>query len=107
MNNSNVMTFLFVIAASAFLFTSTASADMKQMKAYKEAYPDTKPKCIECHDSALPKKDDGQHENNEYGKAIVAEAKAEAAAAGITEEALPTVEAYKKVGKIEDFKVTK
>jgi hypothetical protein len=69
---------------------------------------------------ALPKKDDGQHENNDYGKAVIAEAQKEDAAATVKEEAKEaaneaakesaekefkiTADTYKKVGKIEDFK---
>ena len=101
MKNSKLILVLLGVAAGAFVFTSTASADMKQIKAYKEAYPDAKVKCVDCHKDALPKKDDGKHENNAYGLAVRAEAQKEAAAKG---DVAPTVDAYKKVGKIEDFK---
>ncbi len=76
-----------------------AQANMKEMKAYKEAYPDTKPKCIDCHSVAMPKKGDGEGSLNAYGKAVVAEAKKAAA-----EAAEVTAETFKAVGKIEDFK---
>lgn len=49
-----------------------ALADVKQIKAYKEAYPDAKPKCIWCHTVEKPKKEDGQHELNAYGKKVKA-----------------------------------
>lgn len=88
---------LTVILATGLVFalgSIYAKADLKQIKAYKEAFADAKPKCIECHVDEKPKKDDGQHEANDYGKAVVK-------AAG-TEK--PTAETYKTVGKIEDFK---
>ena len=67
-------------------------ANMKQIKFYKEIYPDAKPKCIQCHMVALPKKEDGQHELNAYGQAVKKAASE------------PTAETYKQVGKAEDFK---
>ena len=72
----------------------SARADMAQIKAYKETYPDAKPKCIDCHVDKMPKKDDGQHELNDYGKAVVK-------SAGTVK---PTADTYKTIGKIEDFK---
>ena len=53
-------------------FLSPAFANVKQIKAYKEAYPDTKPKCIHCHTIEKPKKEDGKHDLNEYGKKVKA-----------------------------------
>jgi hypothetical protein len=53
-------------------FSTPAQADIKQIKAYKEAYPDAKPKCILCHASEKPKKADGQHDLNKYGKKVMA-----------------------------------
>jgi len=44
----------------------------------------------------MPKKDDGAHENNDYGKAVVAAAKT----ANLD---VPTADTYKTVGTIEDF----
>jgi len=70
-----------------------ASANMSQIKAYKEAFADTKPKCIDCHKDERPKKDDGQHDPNDYGAAVIK-------AAGTDK---PSVDTYNKVGKIEDF----
>lgn len=90
-------------AAAIFTFTSVAQADMKEMKTYKEAFPDVKVKCVDCHKDAMPKKDDGMHDVNAYGEAVIAEAKKAAA----QDDAKPTVETYKSVGKIEDFKASK
>ena len=83
---------LFIL--STFIFWSLPGyADIVQIKAYKEAFADAKPKCIDCHVDEHPKKDDGQHENNDYGKAIVKAARTDK----------PTADTYKTVGTIEDF----
>jgi len=85
----------FIIAAAAIFVAASvvpASASLKQIKLYKEAFPDAKLKCIECHVDEKPKKDDGQHEPNDYGKAVLSTDKE------------PTVDTYKKVGAIENFK---
>lgn len=104
MKKINLITMALGVVAGVFLFTSVSNADIKQIKAYKEAYPGAAVKCINCHVDAMPKKDDGKHENNAYGNAVKEEAKKEAVASAAKEEVLPTVETYKKVGKIEDFK---
>lgn len=75
-----------------FVWCVNSHANMDQIKAYKAAYPDAKPKCIGCHTDALPKKDQGKHEWNAYGKKVKEAAEK------------PTAETYKKVGKIEDAK---
>jgi hypothetical protein len=80
------------IAVGLVFWMAAAQANMKEMKAYKEAFPDAKLKCMSCHVDAMPKKDAGKHEFNDYGKALIAE------------NAKPTVDTYKKVGKVEDFK---
>jgi hypothetical protein len=80
------------IGLGLVFWTAMAQASMKEMKVYKEAFPDAKIKCMDCHVDAMPKKDDGKHELNAYGKALIAE----------TGKA--TVDTYKKVGKVEDFK---
>lgn len=86
---------LFVLTLSIlFIWSAKAQADVEQMKAYKEAFPDAKLKCTSCHVDALPKKEEGKHEWNAYGKKVK-----EAAA-----KAKPTAEIYKKVGKVEDSK---
>ncbi len=77
-----------------FVGTSLAHASLKEMKLYKEAFPDSKPKCVNCHIDEKPKKDDGQHEANDYGKAVMKAAGSEPA----------TADTYKAIGKIEDFK---
>lgn len=78
-----------IVFAIVVFFAATArvQADPKQIKVYKEAFPDESPKCIMCHASKMPKKDDGQHELNDYGKKVKAE------------NAEPTAETYTKVGK--------
>lgn len=78
-----------MLGALVFMWTAAASAGIPQIKAYKEAYPDAKPKCIDCHVSDKPKKDDGAHDLNEYGKKVVAI------------EAEPTAETYTKAGPID------
>ncbi len=85
----------FAILAMGIMFVMTgipAQASLKEIKNYKEAFPDTKPKCINCHKDEKPKKEDGQHDPNEYGEAVLSTDKE------------PTADTYKKVGKIEDFK---
>ena len=77
--------FVFILV---FLFgTLQAFASVKEVKAYREAFPDAKVKCTTCHSVAIPKK--GAAELNDYGKAAMA--------AGPTET-------FKKMGKAEDFK---
>ncbi|MEI7998148.1 MAG: hypothetical protein WCH62_01400 [Candidatus Omnitrophota bacterium] len=81
------------VVVSVLMWSVPALASMAQIKVYKEAFTDAKPKCVGCHVDAMPKKD-GDHELNAYGKAV-------ADAAG--KDAKPTVDTYKKVGSIEDF----
>ena len=78
--------FAFVIAGNTL-----ATANVEQVKLYKAAYPDSKPKCTFCHIDKLPKKDEGMHEHNAYGKKI------------LETDAKPTADTYKKVGTFEDF----
>ena len=96
---SRIMLMVLCFGVGFVVFSAAAQANLKEMKKYKESFPDAQLKCIDCHVSALPKKDDGQHEWNDYGKAVNDEAKKEAAADG-----LPTADTYKKVGAIESFK---
>lgn len=72
-----------------------ARANLKEIKNYKEAFPDVKLKCIDCHVDEKPKKDEGRHDNNDYGKAVLD--------AVATPGEKPTAETFKKVGSIEDF----
>ena len=84
-------TIVFLILTGFILWSvPAANASLNQIKAYKETYPDSKPKCVDCHVDKIPKKDDGQHELNDYGKAVVK-------AAG-TEK--PSADTYKKAGPI-------
>ena len=77
--------FVFVVAGNTL-----AMANVEQVKLYKAAYPDAKPKCIFCHVDKLPKKDEGLHEPNAYGKKV-------------REAAEITAQTYKEVGTFEDF----
>ncbi|MEI8345757.1 MAG: hypothetical protein WCG06_06770 [Candidatus Omnitrophota bacterium] len=74
--------FLLVVSAVAW-------ADVAQMKLYKEAFPEEKPKCSSCHVAAMPKKADGEHQLNAYGTKVKAI------------KATLDVEAYKTAGKIQ------
>ncbi len=85
----NTLSTVIFIAFFVLVFAGVSYADLGQMKIYKEAYPDSKPKCVDCHTAALPKKD-GDHELNDYGKKVKALADK------------PTAEEYKKAGTIED-----
>ena len=89
----NKIIFSILVAGAFILLSLPAQASLTQMKAYKEAFPDAKVKCIDCHTDEHPKKDDGQHEVNDYGKAVVK-------AAGSQK---PTADNYKSVGTVEDF----
>lgn len=89
-------TFIFIVLAGFILWAIPVRASMTEIKAYKDAYPDAKPKCIDCHVDKMPKKDDGQHELNDYGKAVI-----KAAQAAKLDK--PTADTYKTVGTIEDF----
>ncbi|MBF0478232.1 MAG: hypothetical protein HQL26_01990 [Candidatus Omnitrophica bacterium] len=82
-------------AAGLILYAVTAQARLKDIKMYREAFPDAKVKCLDCHMDEKPSKDDGKHELNDYGKAV------------IKENPDPTGETFKKIGKIEDFKPAK
>lgn len=62
---------LFVLFATLFVITAVAipqaQANVKQLKVYRQVYPDYKPKCGYCHVDDKPKKDDGKHDLNAYG----------------------------------------
>ena len=83
----------FLILTGFICWALPAHADMDQIKAYKETYPDAKPKCIDCHVDKMPKKEDGAHDPNDYGKSVIKAAKA----AGLDK---PTANTYKTVGQI-------
>ena len=79
------------ILLTGFIFWAvSAQASLQQSNTYKLAYPDAKPKCIDCHVDKIPKKDDGAHELNDYGKAVVKAAGAQK----------PTADTYKSVGPV-------
>ena len=81
------------LALFFFFFPSVvAFANTTQIKAYKEAFPDEKPKCIGCHDVEKPKKD-GDHGWNEYGKKVKALAEA-------AKKEAPDADTYKQAGQI-------
>jgi hypothetical protein len=84
-------TVTFCILSGFIFWAASAQGDMQQIKNYKETYPDAKPKCINCHIDEHPKKADGQHDANDYGKAAVKAAKA----AGLDK---PTADTYKTLG---------
>ncbi len=65
-------------------------ASIKEMKAYKEAFPDAKVKCATCHSVAVPKT--GAAGLNDYGQAAFAA------------NPRPTAETFKQLGQAEDFK---
>lgn len=77
-----------------FCFAGTAAANLGVVKVYKETFSDEKPKCTCCHMDKMPKKEEGEHEFNDYGKKVFA-AKTELKKEKVDEEVL------KKVGKNE------
>ncbi len=93
-NNATKVIYATVLVG-LLMWSIPALADLKEMQAYKEAYPGAKPKCANCHAQEHPKKADGQHELNDYGKAVLN-------AAG--KDTKPTADTYKKVGSMENFK---
>ena len=81
--------FFGLIFSLVFLSCATQGyAGLKEMKAYKEAFPGTQVKCSACHSAAMPKK--GAAGLNAYGQAALA--------------AGPTAETFKKLGTAENFK---
>jgi hypothetical protein len=73
----------------AVVLSGQAWATMDQAKLYKEVFGGEKPKCIVCHVDKLPKKDDGKHDLNEYGKKLEAAKTGEA----------PDAATYNQAGK--------
>jgi hypothetical protein len=92
MKLQKIMMLAVILSLTAWL--TPAQADLTEMKKYKEAFPDSKPKCITCHTSEKPKKEAGQHDANAYGKAVIKQAQ---------DPESTTAEDYKKVGSIEEF----
>ena len=86
-----------VIVAIVFLslFVPRHSlANVETVKLYKNVFEGEKPKCACCHVDKTPKKEEGKHELNDYGKKILV-AKKELNKEKVDEEVL------KKVGKNE------
>ena len=78
---------LALILCGVVFLAGEASANPVQIKAYKEAFLDESPKCMMCHMDKMPKKEDGKHELNDYGKSV------------LKENPKPDAETYKKIGK--------
>ncbi len=90
MTIKKTLTVTFGFIAAIFLLSPLASANLKELKAYKEAFPGAPVKCAACHVAKMPKQ--GATELNEYGKAAKAAS------------ATPTAETFKTLGKAEAFK---
>lgn len=89
--NSKLAVFSGFVFSLVFLpFAVQAFANIKEMKAYKEAFPDAKIKCAVCHSVAMPKKGDAPL--NDYGQAVIAA------------NPQPTAETFTQLGKAEDFR---
>lgn len=84
-----------MVLAFFFLFSpvTPSLANIEQIKEYKKAFPDEKPKCGHCHVDDKPKKEAGAHDPNEYGKKVIAAKQAEK----------PDAETYKAVGPNPDI----
>ena len=83
------------MSVACLFMSGSAFASLEVVKTYKAAFPDEeKPKCLACHVDKIPKKDEGKHEWNDYGKKILA-AKKELNKEKVDEDVL------KKVGKSE------
>jgi len=85
----------------AVVISKTAQADSTVLKAYKAAFPDAHPKCMDCHLPSVP----WEHPWNDYGKAV----KKAINAIGIGD--VPSgkdigkiSDVFKQIGKVEDFK---
>jgi len=87
---------LFFVLMGFICWVIPAQANMTQIKAYKEAYPGSTPKCINCHVDKMPKKDDGAHDPNDYGKAVIKAAKD-------AKLDSPTADTYKAAGTFEAY----
>jgi cobalamin synthase len=91
MDHHRVGVFAGFISALVFLSCATqAYANMKEIKAYKEAFPGATVKCAACHSVAMPKKEAAGL--NSYGQAVIAA------------NPKPTAETFKQLGEAENFK---
>jgi len=97
-----VKNLVFSLAIILGLFLSnSAQADSIVIKAYKTAFPDAHPKCMNCHIASVP----WEHPWNTYGQTV----KKAINAAGVVDvpsgnDISKIVDVFKQVGKIEDFK---
>ena len=79
---------VFFMVSFSFLAMDSAFANLDVVKLYKSTFStDEKPKCLSCHIDKIPKKEEGKHEFNEYGKKISA-AKSELKKEKVDEEVL-------------------
>ena len=69
----------FKVCAASFLALSffvmlpqAVMANVAVVKVYKAAFDGDKPKCSTCHVDKNPKKEDGKHDLNDYGKKVLA-----------------------------------
>ena len=86
MNNSRVCLTIALILLFSSLAAGESYATIEQTKVYQKVFGGDKPKCIQCHAAKLPKKEDGKHDPNDYGKKLLA----------VQEK--PDENTYKKVG---------
>ena len=84
----------FALATVLLFSAALAFANLETVKIYKAVFEGEKPKCTYCHVDKTPKKEEGKHELNDYGKKVLA-AKNELKKEKVDEEVL------KKVGKNE------
>jgi glutamyl-tRNA reductase len=83
-----------MVMGAMTLSIGTSHANVKQLKTYREVYPDYKPGCVYCHLDEKPKKEDGQHELNAYGMKLKE----------LMNGQELTADMVNSVGKHEDFK---
>jgi len=86
-----------------FALSSTANADPTVIKAYKTTFPNSNPKCMDCHLPSFP----WEHPWNPYGK-VVKKAINTVGVQDVPKEndIHKIADVFKQIGKIEDFKNT-
>jgi len=62
---------IILVGVFSLCFTSISMANLKVIRIYKQTFPGEKPKCTLCHLDKTPKKAEGKHEHNAYGKKIL------------------------------------
>lgn len=72
MRHKDLFVAVFFAALFSIFFSGHAFANPDQAKLYKKVFGGDKPKCIACHVDKLPKKADGKHDVNDYGKKLIA-----------------------------------